>query len=400
MSATAGRALRIVYPLLWSRPGRQACREQTVNTVAALARQGHSVTLLMPRAAGDPALGADELRDYFQVDGDFRIVQRAGPRVSENAVASALWLRRAFRDPELLGGDVILSRIPMLLALGAFAPRPFALDHYRPWPDDLPMIRPLVRRTAAGANCLGLIIHSHYAAGSYVRAGVSADKVLVAHNGASPRAGAAVDKGEARASLGLPQDRRIAAYAGRLNLRKGLDQLLALASLRPEVLFLLIGSDGDGPIEREAAACANVRILPWQEPDSLALWLRAADVLLIPASRTPLERYRDCVLPMKLFAYFAAARPILAPQSPDTAELLEHERTALLVPPGSPAAAAAMLDRIVEDSALAERIGANAGRLAKALSWDNRAARISDFLLARLRAAEKPGIRLDSALRV
>lgn len=400
MSASPDRALRIAYPLLWSRPGRQACREQTVNTAAALARRGHSVTLVMPRGAGDPALGADELRDYFRVEGDFRIVQRRGSWVSENAVASALWLRRTFRDPELLGADLILSRIPMLLAFGGAAPRPFALDHYRPWPDDLPFIRPFVRRTAASARCLGLIIHSHYAAGSYVRAGVSPDKILVAHNGAARRPGAEMDKETVRARLGLPQARPIAAYAGRLNLRKGLDQVLAIASLRPEILFLLIGSEGGGPIERAAAACANVRIVPWQEPDALGVWLRAADVLLIPPARAPLERYRDCVLPMKLFAYLAAGRPILAPRSPDTAELLDHERTALLVPPGSPPDAAAMLDRIIGDSALAGRLAANAGLLAEGLSWDGRAARISDFLLARLRAAERPGLRLDSLLGV
>lgn len=400
MSGSADRVLRIVYPLLWSRPGRQACREQTVNTVAALARRGHSITLLMPQRAGDPALGADELRDYFRVDGDFRVVQRAGSRVSENAAASALWLRRVFRDPEVRRSDIILSRIPMLLALGAAAPRPFALDHYRPWPDDLPFIRPFIRRTAASPNCLGLIIHSHYAAGSYARGGVSPDKILVAHNGVSPRPGGAMDREAARARLRLPRGRRIAVYAGRLNLRKGLDQVLALAALRPDVLFLLIGSEVEGPIEREASACANVRIVSWQEPDALAPWLCAADVLLIPASRGPLERYRDCVLPMKLFAYLAAARPILAPQLPDTAELLEHERTALLVPPGSPAEAAGMLDRLFGDPALAERISTNAGLLSKGLTWDGRAARISDFLLARLRAAEQPGLRLASPLGV
>ncbi len=43
--------LRIAYPTLWSRLSRSACREQTANTVAALARRGHEVTLLAPRGA-------------------------------------------------------------------------------------------------------------------------------------------------------------------------------------------------------------------------------------------------------------------------------------------------------------------------------------------------------------
>ena len=51
---------------------------------------------------------------------------------------------------------------------------------------------------------------------------------------------------------------------------KGLDEILALADLRPEMLFLLVGSEGEGPIEAAAAARANVRIVPWQAPAALA----------------------------------------------------------------------------------------------------------------------------------
>ena len=43
--------MRLIYPLMWSRPDRKACREQSVNTAAALARRGVEVTLLMPRGA-------------------------------------------------------------------------------------------------------------------------------------------------------------------------------------------------------------------------------------------------------------------------------------------------------------------------------------------------------------
>ena len=87
--------------------------------------------------------------------------------------------------------------------------------------------------------------------------------------------------------------------------------------------------------------------MPWAEPAALPAWLQAADVLLIPPSQAPLQRYRNCVLPMKLFAYLAAGRPILAPASPDTAELLKDQENALLVPPERPKAAAAALDRLL-----------------------------------------------------
>jgi len=378
--------MRLVYPLLWSRPDRKACREQTIGTAAALARRGVEVTLLMPQGAGDPDLTAGDLRAWFGVEGDFRLVQRPSPWAGEALARTLMWLRRVFRDPELVGADLLYSRIPAMMMMGRRAPLPFATDHYRPWPDDVPAIRPLIRRTSRAPGCLGFILHSAYAAAAYARAGIDPAKLLVAHNGAEPgRVGAPVAREAARSALGLPAGRFIALYAGRINEAKGLDQILALAPLRPDILFVLVGSEGPGPIEAAAAALANVRIVPWQAPADLPAWLHAADALLIPPSRAPLEHYRNCVLPLKLFSYLAAGRPILAPRAPDTAELLTDGDNALLVPPGNPLAAAGALDRL-RDPALSARLGANALAYARDLTWDSRAAKVADFLEARLSA--------------
>jgi glycosyltransferase involved in cell wall biosynthesis len=378
--------MRLLYPLMWSRPDRKACREQTVNTVAALARRGVEATLLMPRGPGDPALTAAALRDYFGVEGEFRLVQRESRWAGEALVRTLFWLRQVFRDPEIDGADLLYSRIPAMLGMGQRSPLPFAVDHYRPWPDDLPVIRPLLRWTARSPQCLGVVLHSAFAADAYRRAGLPEAKLLVAHNGAEPRRmGPPLVRAAARAALGLDPDRFTAVYAGRVNAQKGLDTILALADLRPDTLFLLVGSEGEGPIEAEARRRANVRIVSWQEPASLPAWLHAADVLLIPPSRAPLEQFRNCVLPLKLFAYLAAGRPILAPEAPDTAELLADGENALLVPPGDAEAAAVALDRL-RDPALAARLGAAAYARSAELTWDKRAERIEAFLKARLSA--------------
>ena len=377
--------MRIVYPLLWATVGRQACQEQAINTVAALARRGHDLTLLMPQARGDADLSADDLRAYYRVEGDFRLVQRPSRWAGERVGRTLMWLHQVFRDPELRGADLMLSRTPVMFGTPVLPAIPFATDHYRPWSDEVPALRPFFRRNAHHRLCAGLIIHSHFAAGAYRRAGIDEGRILVAHNGAPPPA-ERLDKEAARARLGLPAARPIALYAGRLNGEKGLDQLLAMAALRPEILFVLVGSEGEGPIEREAARSDNVRIFPWATPEVLPVWLQAADILLIPPSRAPLKRFRRSVLPMKLFAYLAAGRPILAPQSPDTAELLEHEATGLLVPPDCPAAAAAALDRLLADDALAARLSNSALQLSADLSWDRRAEKISAFLQMRLTA--------------
>lgn len=391
--------MRVVYPLLWSRLSREAGREQTLNTVAALGRHGCEVTLLAPRRPKDPTLSAEEVAGYFDVPASFGFVQRDWRWVSPQAVPSVLWLRRGLRDPLVGEAEVLLSRIPAMLAGGWASPIPFATDHYRPWPDDLPVLRPLIRRTARAPLCLGTILHSEFAAESYRRCGLPDEQLLVAHNGADlGRFELRLSPADARRALGLDPDRPTVVYAGRINRSKGLEQVLALADLRPEVAFLLVGSEKEGPIEEAARSRANVRVVPWQPPRALPAWLYAADVLIVPPSRAPLERFGNCVLPLKLFAYFAAGRPILAPDNPDTVGLLRHGENAWLVEPDRAALAAEALDRLLGDRALAARLAESARRDAEASSWDSRAMRIAGFLNTRLagvldRAAPaKPGL--------
>jgi glycosyltransferase involved in cell wall biosynthesis len=377
--------MRLAYPVQWSRPSRRACEQQTMGTVAALARRGHEVTLLMPVGEGAPAPSAGELRAWFEVSGDFRVAHLRSRWAGEGVLPSGMWLRQLFAGPEVRAADLLYCRIPALLGIGSGSPVPFAVDHYRPWPDQLPVVRPLIRRTLRAPHCVGLILHSEYSARSYRRLGVDEARLLVAHNGFDPPADPP-GRDEARARLGLPHDRDILVYAGRIDETKGLDRLLALADLRPEVLVVLVGSEGDGAIERDAAQRANVEVQRWAPPAELPVWLAAADVLAIPPTRAPLERFGNCVLPMKLFAYLAAGRPILAPIAPDTAELLVHDDSAWLVPPDDPTAAAAGLDRLLADAALRRRLGEAAARLAAGLTWDKRAERIAAFLERRLAA--------------
>jgi glycosyltransferase involved in cell wall biosynthesis len=379
--------MRIAYPVLWPRLGREASQEQSVKTAAALARQGIDVTLILPQGRGDPGLGAQDLHSWFAVDGDFQVIQVRSPWSGPNLVESCFWLLQLFRSGLLRPADLLYSRVPAMIGAGQVCPIPFATEQYRLWPDEWPFLRRHVRRTAAHRRCLGYILHSEHAAQSYRRAGVPEARLLVAHNGADP-GDPAVDRAYARERLGLPADAAVAVYAGRLNARKGLDQILALAELRPETLFLLVGSEGEGPVESEARRRPNVRIVTWQSPDRLPAYLAAADLLLIPASSEPLERFGNSVLPIKTFAYLAAGRPILAPSTPDLAGLLADGRNALLVRPGEPREAAAALDRILGDPALAARLGTAAAETASGLSWDTRAERIAGFLRRRLAEAQ------------
>jgi glycosyltransferase involved in cell wall biosynthesis len=156
--------------------------------------------------------------------------------------------------------------------------------------------------------------------------------------------------------------------------------MLRMALKLPEVSFVLVGSEGRGVIEALARRTPNVSVVPWQPFDSVARYLMAADVLLQPPSRIPLKLVGNTVLPMKLFLYLAAGRPIVAPDLRDMREVLKHDHNALLVPTGDHAAAALAVARVISEPGLSQRLAAGARETAAGLTWDARAARIVSFL--------------------
>jgi glycosyltransferase involved in cell wall biosynthesis len=189
-----------------------------------------------------------------------------------------------------------------------------------------------------------------------------------------------LSKREARALLGLPAQARIVTYAGRMNDKKGLEMILDLAGRMPDVLFVLVGSTGRGPIEIEAEPMDNVFVIPWQSSSSIAPYLYASDVLTIPPSSAPLKRVGNTVLPLKLFLYLAAGRAIFAGANPDTAEILEHDRNAWLVSGRDASESEHQLRVLLSDSERLDRLGQACRAQAAGLTWDRRAAKIEAFI--------------------
>jgi glycosyltransferase involved in cell wall biosynthesis len=72
----------------------------------------------------------------------------------------------------------------------------------------------------------------------------------------------------------------------------------------------------------------------------------------------------------------------VASDLPALREVLTHEDTALLVPPGDPAALARALTRLADDPTLAASLAARARALAPGFTWSARAARLEAALAA------------------
>jgi len=229
----------------------------------------------------------------------------------------------------------------------------------------------------------GVIAHSGLAGDAFVEAGLPPERVLVAHNGFAPSLmEPRLSRDEARGSLGLRGDLPLVVYAGHVGLHKGTKALVALAAALPDIRLVIVGAVDE--TERQwVAACGeqagarNLTVVPRVHLGEVARYLYAADCLLIPPTDEPLTRYRRTVLPMKVFSYMAAGRPILAPALPDLEEVLTHDETAILVPPGHTESAATALRDLLLDQRRAGRLAAAALEASREFTWEARARKIS-----------------------
>ncbi len=286
--------------------------------------------------------------------------------------------------------DLIYTRNLWVAWTATLFGRKVVFDHYRPWPDQVPPLRRWLYALNCDRNFLLNICHSNYTRAAYLDLGVPPDKLHCVRNGFAPRhLQPPIATPVAKRAIGIPQHARTVIYTGRLNHKKGLGLVMEAAARLPDLLFILVGSQGHGPIEMMAAAIPNVRIIAWQSPEALAGYISAADILLIPPSSEPLEKFGSTVLPLKIFLYMASGRAILAGDTPDVREVLRHRENAFLCRPDRVESLVAGLRTLIDDDALAATLAAAASRDSVDLTWEARARQIADIATDRLRASRK-----------
>ena len=220
--------------------------------------------------------------------------------------------------------------------------------------------------------------------------GIEAAKVLVNPNGVDVDRLAPVrdlDAAGWRARLGRPEAPTV-GFVGTFGLWHGVtvlpEMIEAVHAVLPEVRWILVG---DGPLRAEVEADFEARGVsgvvefagarPHEETLEL---LASSDVCVSPHIPNP-DGTRFFGSPTKLFEYMGLGKPIVASDLEQIGEVLDHERSALLCTPGDGAAAARAVIRLIEDPALAARLGEAALEDASTeYSWNAHTRRILDAL--------------------
>ncbi len=186
-------------------------------------------------------------------------------------------------------------------------------------------------------------------------------------------AGLAVPRDEARRRLGIPADRTVVLFVGRLLPLKGVRELVeALLSLDAPFLGVLLG---EGPLAGhradEGAAGDRFRYAGGQPPEVVAAWMSAADMLVLPS-------YQEG-LPTVLVEAGSFGLPVIASAVDGTPELLGADRGLLLPAIDAPSIRDAIVAVAADPAGAAERAGRLREHVLAEYDVDRNAVRLVDL---------------------
>lgn len=382
--------MRLHYLHYAAVPSGAANAVHVMRMCAAFARAGHQVELLC-RAPGTPATDAEIFEAYGVAAGAFglhrldpgvrwsdplRALARMAPAGLTSTPRRFGW-RVAAAARGLPPPDLHYGRHPQALLAMASDSRPLVYESHQP-PHSTLRWR-LERRLMGSPAFRRLVVICEPLRDEYLRRfpNLPPEQVIVAHDAADP------------APPATPREpwpgRREAAqvgYVGSLLPGKGAEQAAALAQVVPQADFHIIGGEPSQVAAlRSALATPNLHFHGHLAHAELASCYARLEVLLAPLQpRILTPRGRDIgrwTSPLKLFEYMAQGRPILASDTPAVAAILDHDRTAWLVPWDDLAAWREALTALLKDRSRRQRLGRQARqRFLERHTWDARARQV------------------------
>lgn len=379
-------------------PIQKADSEQVINTVSALAIEGVNIKLVIPRNWRNLGISKEirkqKLQEFYHLKDGFSLAELLHLPLSPIRLEKYSHGLIAPSYAKIHHYDIIYTRNPLPALLSLILGLKVIFETYRVYDLFKPKLAARIAKLTKFPNLLAIITHSSLSKESLIKIGAVETKIAVIPNGFNPEIFIApLSKSQARRLLNLNDKEMIACYAGRLDKEKGIPSLIDLAERNPEITFIFIGKfqkDREDWITKisRVKGLKNIHVIPWIKINELTKYLFASDLLLIPPTAEPMMKYGKTVLPMKLFLYMAAGRPILAPCLPDS-EMVLNFKNAALVEPDNLTSAQKCLRRIFEDEAWANSLAEQAKLDSKNYTWQSRAKKIIAFLNERLQELER-----------
>jgi len=221
-----------------------------------------------------------------------------------------------------------------------------------------------------------------------IKLGASPEKSHAILNGCDTSVFYPQDRAEARRQLRIDPDGDVILFVGRLDVAKGLRELIeAVASLRgsrPLLRCYLVGDGQDRNVILEQIARLGaerwIALVPSCTMDQVAVWMAAADLVALPSYR------EGC--PNVVIEALAAGRPVVASDVGGIPELLD-ENSGRMVPARDAAALTGALEEALERGWSPEAISGRHSR-----SWSDVSDDVERILEGVLAGRERRPARL------
>lgn len=314
--------------------------------------------------------------EYYNIRGKFKITKipsldlvrfgRVGFRIQSFSFSLFALFYLFFKKT-----DIIYSRDEAVLFCLLFLKKPIFWEVHANRYNYF--VKSLIKR------CAGIVTITDGLKDFYVNKGALPNKIIVASDGIDlADFSNKFDKISVRKELGLPIDKKIVLYVGRLDGWKGVETFLDASKILPEnIKAVIIGGEPQqvSRLKKEYEKVIFLGFLPYRE---LAKNQKAADVLIIPNTGKD-EISARFTSPLKLFAYMASGRPIIASDLPSLREVLSDEN-ACFFEADNPQSLASSIVNLLNDEEKQDKISKQSLRDVIKYSWNCRAQKIISFI--------------------
>lgn len=237
--------------------------------------------------------------------------------------------------------------------------------------------------------------------------GADPDKIAVVPCGVDMSLFRPIPQDEARQMLGLPPERCVILFVGRIEPLKGIDTLLrAIALLAPdmpcwqdELSVIIIGGAPGAGADKMSAELARlerlraelgiedlVTFMGAKDQDTLVYYYSAAEMVVMPS------RYES--FGMVALEAMACGTPVVASKVGGLAFSVQDGQTGYLVPDGDAEALAAKIRLLLKDGDLRQELGQQAANWAHRYSWSAIADQMKE-LYEQVQPVSRPAARVS-----
>jgi glycosyltransferase involved in cell wall biosynthesis/putative flippase GtrA len=354
-------------------PTEKAHGIQIMNMCEAFARANVDVSLIVPRRYN--AIKKNPF-EYYDVEQNFKIVRlltvdflflpflKKAWFFIENVVFTIASFLYVISKKE----QVVCYTRDILIAFFLFSRRPVFYEIHT-LPKKISSVHRLVFKRVRG-----LVVISNGLKKDLTSLGVDESKIFLAPDGVDlQQFSTDVSKEKCRQQLNIRQDKKMVLYTGHLYAWKGVDTLIEAAKkLDADTLLYIVGGTNEDVQNAKSKTrnAKNIIFAGHRQHQEIPLWLKAADVLVLPTSGKE-KIGREYTSPMKLFEYMTSGTPIIAADTLSIREILD-ETTSFFFEADNPNDLSEKIGFVFAHSDTLNIMAEKAQKVVKEYSWSNR----------------------------